>query len=203
MPVLAPHMREELAQAAFDLFADRGINGVTLDEVAARAGVTKGSLYWHYQSKKELILAAAAVYYRNWQKLAHSELAVSGDPLDQIRRLWQLSVNMCLFDKPKRVFSTELFGLGLHDPEIRASWAQFYDTVAEMFAGVIQAAVNAGKLRIDDPRRAADWALATFEGIKHRASFQPQICTPSERDALVELFMKTLLSMSKAPVAVN
>jgi AcrR family transcriptional regulator len=197
MPVLAPHMREELAQAAFDLFAERGIGGVTLDEVAAKAGVTKGSLYWHFQSKKELILAAAALYYRNWQRQAHAEMATTSDPLEQIRRLWVMSVSTCLFDKPKRGFSTELFGLGLRDPEIRASWAQFYDTVRELFVGSIQAAVNAGKLQVDDPRRTAEWVLAAFEGIKHRASFQPQICTPSERDAIVEGLMQMLQLMSK------
>jgi hypothetical protein len=107
---------------------------------------------------------------------------------------------MCLFNKPKRMFSTELFALGLHDREIQASWAQFYDSVRELFVGAIQAACHAGALRVDDPRRAADWLLATFEGIKHRASFQPQICTPAERDAIVDGFMRTLLAQSeKAP----
>ncbi len=197
MPVLAPHMREELARAAFELFSERGIGGVTLDEVAARAGVTKGSLYWHFKSKKDLVLAAAQIYYRTWLELAHAEAATTQDPLEQVRRLWRMSINRCLFDRPKRAFSTELFALGLHDPEIRSSWGQFYDSVREIFVGLIRAATNAGKLRIDDPRRAADWVLATFEGIKHRASFQPQLCTPAEQDALVEGFMRQLLAMSR------
>jgi len=196
MPVLAPHMRDELAQAAFDLFSERGIGNVTVDEIAARAGVTKGSLYWHFKSKKEIVLAAAQIYYRTWLQLAHAEAAATRDPLDQIRRLWRMSINRCLFDRPKRAFSTELFAMGLHDTEIRSSWGQFYDSVREMFVGVIQAACNAGRLRIEDPRRAADWVLATFEGIKHRASFQPQLCTPAEQEALVEGFMRMLLSMS-------
>ena len=43
---------DELAAAAFALFSTRGIAGVNMDEIAAGAGVTKGSLYWHYASKK-------------------------------------------------------------------------------------------------------------------------------------------------------
>jgi AcrR family transcriptional regulator len=190
-------MREELARAAFDLFSERGIGNVTVDEVAARAGVTKGSLYWHFKSKKDLVLAAAQIYYRTWLQLAHAEAATTRDPLDQIRRLWRMSIHRCLFDRPKRAFSTELFALGLHDAEIRSSWGQFYDSVREMFAGLIGAAANAGKLRVEDPRRAADWVLATFEGIKHRASFQPQLCTPAEQEALVEGFMRMLQSMPR------
>ena len=75
MPVLAPQMRGKLAKSAFELFAQRGIKNVNLDEVAAHAGVTKGSLYWHYKSKKEVILAACAYYYRRWQQRAHAEIA--------------------------------------------------------------------------------------------------------------------------------
>jgi len=198
MPAAAPHMREQLARSAFELFAERGIHGVTLDDVAAHAGVTKGSLYWHYHSKKDVILAAAAVYYRDWLQRSHAEIATTTDPLEQIRRVWRVSVEMCLFDRPKRVFSTEIFALSLHDAEIRASWSQFYDTVYELFVGLIQAAVNAGRIRIRDPRRTADWLLATFEGVKHRASFQPHACTASERDALVEGFMEILTALSAA-----
>lgn len=198
MPTLAPHMRDELARCAFDLFAERGIRHVTLDDVAAKAGVTKGSFYWHYKSKKELVLAAAALYYRDWQRKAYEEIAATTDPIEQIRRVWQHSVEMCLFDRAKRTFSTEIFGLSLHDPEIRASWAQFYDSVRELYAGLVRAAVNAGRIAAVDPHRTADWMLASFEGIKHRASFQPQICTAQERDALVEGFMQILLALSAA-----
>ncbi len=44
MPVLAPHMPRNFAKSAFELFAERGFASVNLDQIAARAGVTKGSL---------------------------------------------------------------------------------------------------------------------------------------------------------------
>jgi len=191
------HIRDELARSAFELFGQRGINHVTLDEVAANAGVTKGALYWHYNSKKELILAAAALYYREWQQQCHDVIAQADDPLDQIRRVWEASVSMCLFDRGKRRFSTEIFALGLEDPEIRASWAQFYDTVRELFVSLIRAASRAGQLHVDDPRWMADWLLAQFEGIKHRASFEPQICTRQERDRMVDGLMQILVLMGR------
>jgi AcrR family transcriptional regulator len=192
MKAETPHIRESLAQSAYELFGERGINRVTLDEIAANAGVTKGCLYWYYKSKKELILAAAAVYYRNWQQQAHEAIGRASDPLDRIRSAWQASVNMCLFDRGKRRFSTEMFALGLEDPEIRASWAQFYDTVRELYVSLICAACTAGRLKVSDPRWLADWLLASFEGIKHRASFEPQVCTPRESSRTVDAMMRML-----------
>ena len=186
MPVLAPEMRSKLAESAFDLFAQRGIRNVNLDEVEAHAGVTKGSLYWHYKSKKEVILAACAYYYRRWQRRAHLKIAVDNDPLGQLERVLQFSLQSCLFDRGNRVFTSEIFALSLQDDEIRASWAQFYDTVRELYVGLIQAACTQGQLQVADPRRAVDWMLATIEGIKQRAAFEPEVCTPDERENMVK-----------------
>ena len=199
MPTYAPEMRDVLARSALALFSQHGLNSVNLDVIAAQAGVTKGSLYWHYKSKKEVILAACAQYYRNWQQRAHAEIAAAGDPMKQLDRLLRFSVQNCLFDRENRLFSTEVFAMSLQDAEVRTGWAQFYDTVREIFVGLVQAAVARGQLDVPDPRQAVDWMLATLEGIKQRAAFEPQICTPREREHLVQGLLRILGAASAGP----
>lgn len=186
MPVFAPQMRTILAESAFDLFSQKGIKNVNLDEVAAHVGVTKGSLYWHYKSKKDLILAACAFYYRRWQQRSHAEIALDSNPLGQLERVLRYSVHSCLFDRANRVFTSEVLALSLQDDDILASWAQFYDTVRELFIGLVQAANTQGCLNVGDPRSAVNWMLAAIEGIKQRASFEPEICTPDQREVMVQ-----------------
>jgi AcrR family transcriptional regulator len=52
-----PHLRERLIAAATVDFADLGYAGATLDGIAARAGVTKGGVYFHFAGKEELFFA--------------------------------------------------------------------------------------------------------------------------------------------------
>jgi AcrR family transcriptional regulator len=52
-----PH---ELLEAALDLFAEKGFAGTRSEEVAQRAGVSKGTLYLYYPSKEELFKAVIA-----------------------------------------------------------------------------------------------------------------------------------------------
>ena len=85
MPRVASHMPAMLAEKAFGLFGQRGFDGVTIDDIAARAGVTKGSFYSHYKSKREIVLAACQHYYRSYQQMAHREIAGKTDPLDRLR----------------------------------------------------------------------------------------------------------------------
>lgn len=47
----------ELMAAALDLFVERGFAATRLDDVASRAGVSKGTLYLYYASKEELFKA--------------------------------------------------------------------------------------------------------------------------------------------------
>jgi AcrR family transcriptional regulator len=44
----------EILNAALDVFAERGFAAAKLDEVAARAGVSKGTLYLYFESKEDL-----------------------------------------------------------------------------------------------------------------------------------------------------
>jgi AcrR family transcriptional regulator len=51
--------REKLVEVAAGLFLKKGISAVSLDEVAAKAGVTKGAIYGNFENKDDLVFAVA------------------------------------------------------------------------------------------------------------------------------------------------
>ncbi len=52
--------RERIISAANSLFYSDGIRGVSVDAVAAKAGITKRTLYYHFKSKDDLVAAYLA-----------------------------------------------------------------------------------------------------------------------------------------------
>jgi AcrR family transcriptional regulator len=52
--------RARLIEAGREIFVESGYRGATLDAIAARAGFTKGALYWHFPNKQALFLALVA-----------------------------------------------------------------------------------------------------------------------------------------------
>ena len=56
-PDIATPARERILNAAYELFSRRGIRGVGTDEVIGRAGVAKATLYRHFATKNDLVLA--------------------------------------------------------------------------------------------------------------------------------------------------
>ncbi len=80
----------ELLAAALDLFVDKGFAATRVDEVAARAGVSKGTLFLYFSSKEELFKAVVreniAVRFAEWD----SELmAFEGSSSELLRYCFQ------------------------------------------------------------------------------------------------------------------
>ena len=61
-----PGARDRILAAAYELFSHRGIRDVGVDEVIERAGVAKASLYRHFPSKDDLVVAFLDLRERRW-----------------------------------------------------------------------------------------------------------------------------------------
>jgi AcrR family transcriptional regulator len=58
--------RERILDTAYELFSRRGVRGVGVDEVISRAGVAKATLYAHFPSKDDLVLAFLERREQRW-----------------------------------------------------------------------------------------------------------------------------------------
>lgn len=185
----APAKPEELAIAALDLFSERGIDRVSMDDIASAAGVTKGSLYWHYASKKDVILAACRSYYARWRVDIGAARTDASGPLAQLRAAVRFSVHSCLFDSGNRVFTTEIVALSIADSDVRTSWGSFLDETERLFLGLVHQAVGAGELECDDVDGAVALLLSSMEGLKQLMVFRPHEARPELEDRAVDRLM--------------
>ena len=193
-PEVTVHMSQTLRQCAFDLFVEHGFDNVNLDQIATAAGVTKGSLYWHYKNKQELILASCQHYYQTWHANIQKMLAPLSNPQERLKKAIACSVDSCIIDKRNRIFTTAIFTLMQENEAVRDSWMQFYSTVREFYIGLLYAVKYAdGKYSLELVRRDVDLMLEAMEGLKIRAGFEKQIVEPSERQVITA----SLLSIFK------
>src|SRR3979411_2440855 len=60
--------RERILAAAYDLFAHRGVQAVGIDAIVERSGVARQTLYRHFSSKQDLVLAFLERREELWTK---------------------------------------------------------------------------------------------------------------------------------------
>jgi AcrR family transcriptional regulator len=79
---------QEILAIAAELFGERGYDAVSLDDVAERLDVTKGSLYHYFSGKEELGAAAIETLGAQWTaRLARLVESTPGSPSDRLRAL--------------------------------------------------------------------------------------------------------------------
>jgi AcrR family transcriptional regulator len=90
---------QEILTVAAELFGERGYAAVSLDDVAERLDVTKGSLYYYFASKDELVSAAIETLGSAWTRRL-AELPVDGPPARRLRVLVREHVTVAVRDHP-------------------------------------------------------------------------------------------------------
>jgi len=138
----------ELAAAALDLFVERGFAATRLDDVARRAGVSKGTLYLYFDSKEDLFKAVIREgYVTRINEFAERMKDFKGTSAELIREL----VNTWW----EQIGATKLAGitkLMMSEAGNFPDLANFYhDEVVVrgtgLFAGAIQRGVDSGEFR--------------------------------------------------------
>ena len=77
--------RDRILRAAADLFAADGYTSTSMREVAAAAGILKGSLYHHFESKEAIALELVAAYHDDLVRAARDFSAVEADAVTALR----------------------------------------------------------------------------------------------------------------------
>src|SRR6185436_9427981 len=72
---------QEILGTAASLFGERGYDAVSLEDVADRLDVTKGSLYYYFASKDELVTAAIETLGNDWTLRLENLPAAQDGPL--------------------------------------------------------------------------------------------------------------------------
>jgi AcrR family transcriptional regulator len=80
--------RSRLLAAAAELFADQGVDAVSVDAVAEAAGRTSGAVYAHFGSKQGLLLALLDAWKDSVLTILLAEVAVTDSPAGQLGAVW-------------------------------------------------------------------------------------------------------------------
>jgi AcrR family transcriptional regulator len=81
--------RQDWTSAALEALAESGVDGVAVDRLAKRLGASRGSFYWHFRDRRELIDAALA----QWEQQDTTDLIppieAIGDPVERLRTVFR------------------------------------------------------------------------------------------------------------------
>ena len=190
--MLRTFMETTIAQVAKAVFAERGYQQATLEEIAQQAGMSKATIYLYYKNKDDLFLQVV-------EKLVETAIAETtqaaeapGAPLDKLARL--VCGKMAFYEHEReffRIYLNEKHGLEVapKDPHKRLLRHMYLQGV-DMLARVLQEGMDAGVLRPMETRRLAFFLQEMMSTVLGQR-IQGKAKTSVEEDAkqLLDLFL--------------
>lgn len=165
----AAQTRAQLLEAALHCFQEKGYVGTTLDDIAQRAGTTRGAIHWHFGNKAQLFNTLVRERYARAATIFQEAFAPELKPIQQLRHFLIRWITYAQEDSDFRVvlelvqFKTELV------PELAEGMQEKIEGIRAsrtMLAGLIQRCITAGEIRTNiDPQAVALAALGMANGI--------------------------------------
>lgn len=121
--------KDRILAAALALFGERGYTEASIDEIAVRAGLTKGALYYYFENKADI---ARDLHHEVWTRLKGEALASITPGADALTQL-------------RRAFGAYLAALQ-HLPEAHFSLRQFWAVPALDAVGRLEHEASLGML---------------------------------------------------------
>ncbi|MGF6886473.1 AcrR family transcriptional regulator [Nocardia sp. GAS34] len=136
--------RRAVLDAAGELLTDRGLPGMTMDEIAARAGVSKNTIYRWWPTKAAVVMDAFTDAFAG-----RMEAPAQGDALTRLRIQVQRVARLMNTPEARRPF-VALVAAAQHDPELATALRErFIDTRRAGVIELITAGIEEGRLAAD------------------------------------------------------
>jgi len=157
--------RLSLLKAAFREVAEKGFSQVTLDDIARRAGVSKGVTLYYFDSKEELFLELFGWLIDSIHERMRDAVAAVSDPEAKVRALVAL-----IFPSPSknRAFFrayVDFCGLASRHESFREVGERFYAGCRTIDGGIVEEGMRAGVFLPRDAREAGSTMRAIFDGL--------------------------------------
>ncbi len=159
-----PRLRERILRSAIELFGEKGFEHVLTDQIAARAGVGKGSVYRQFGSKEELYAAAVIEGLIQLRRQIEAALKGAGSISERITLIVRLASS---YFWTRRQFFTMLRDPAKVSPRTETRYARERGQLSMLISGVLAEGARAGSIRADlDFALVAESLLGIMRGIQ-------------------------------------
>ncbi len=163
-PLLAKRRREALIKAGYAEILERGIQGITVDSVVARAGSSKGGALYYFRTKEDLLFAVLG-----WllSQLGHTlDEVVNSQESARGRLASELEVLFHSAEVNRKLYLVlfDFVTLGSRSERFRSLLAAFFESCRSRDMAIVEQGIRQQQFRRVSPEDAATTIRALVDG---------------------------------------
>jgi AcrR family transcriptional regulator len=181
--------REQILSAARKCFIERGYHPTRMEDIAAAAGLAKGGVYFHFDSKREVFDALVTEEFEDSMRTIQAITEGQGSIVEKMAQLATSFVQHFGEAPESPRFFIVMGEMALRDPELAAKLRERQGTFITEIAKLIEQGMDEGLIRRGDARTIATLLKALVDGTEALAALQ----YPVEMSALLTTGLDLIL----------
>ncbi len=158
--------KQQIIEAAAAVFARKGFYQASMDDIVQESGLSKGGLYWHFNSKDDIITAVLDQFFSAEMDEIAEILTAPIAASEKIRQLMQ----QMMADTVEELTAylniwLEFYAVAARGGTFRERMLVYLQQFTELLATLIQQGIDAGEFQPVEARDIAVTAIAQFEGL--------------------------------------
>ncbi|MDK0968936.1 TetR/AcrR family transcriptional regulator [Clostridium perfringens] len=130
--------KKAIFEAAINVFATSGYNGSTVDEIASKANVAKGTLYYNFKSKEEIFNFVISKGLEIWHEKLTDIENLEDEPIEKLKKLFKMQFELLYENRAffKMVMS-QLWGKETRQDELRNKITEYIEGIERILKEAI------------------------------------------------------------------
>jgi AcrR family transcriptional regulator len=164
-PNVQEERRAQIYQAALNCFHRKGYHLTTMDDIVVESGLSKGTLYWYFESKIDLFVSMLRQVMDPFGQEMASIAAQEGSAANKLRD--SLALFRAELVEMRTVFGImmEAWALTRHDQHVEEAIREIYIPYADLLTSIVQEGVSNGEFEVHSTEAMALVLMALFDGI--------------------------------------
>ena len=185
----------EILEAALATFGERGFAGTRMDDIAAKAGITKGTIYLYFDSKEALFKALARQSAGAQIETVTQMVKASDAPSAELLRFVITTLGQFMRTTDRIILPRVLLSEMGNFPELAEFWRrEIIDKGLGLFRGIVKRGVARREFRKLPTEHAARLCIAPLLVMAvWRMHFEKFDSAPYDYEGLIESHIETLL----------
>jgi AcrR family transcriptional regulator len=199
--------RNQILNAATVCLARKGYYETKMDDIVAESGLSKGTLYLYFKSKKEIFVALSECFTHTLDARIVANLEGKTTLIERMRAMADAYVQTTRSNTTDASgnavnithLTAEFWQQAVIDPEIKARFVEAYHFYTKMSEDLVRTAVASGEFREVDIPTITQIVMAVFDGLTLRWLLTPdEVDWPHAIDVLFEVFLNGVRSLPTA-----
>ena len=166
--------RNQILDAATTVFVRQGFQHARMDDIVEESGLSKGTLYWYFKSKEDIINAILRRLFTGDLENLESLVQAEGTASERLLQLTNNRVNGMKQMSSLVPIIFEFYAVAVHQQWVQQFIGEYFKHFRTLLEDLIQQGIDKGEFRPVNATKAAISLASMYEGLTLHWLMDPQ-----------------------------